>query len=65
MPTWHQLQAFKRNGWPRLAHPTKWSSYNPHGHLCVVRHESREVCMEYCKRTGNIPLPPDNEWSQK
>lgn len=55
MPTWHQLKA----GLPKLSHPTQWSSYNPQGHLCIVRHESREACLAYCERTGNVPLMPD------
>jgi hypothetical protein len=59
MPSWHQQKAWRRNGPPKLAHPTLWSSYNPDGHLCVMRHASREECTEYCKRTGNIPLAPD------
>ena len=60
MPTWHQQNAWRRDGFPKLSHPTKWSSYNPTGHLCVMRHESREACDIYCKNTGDIPLPPDN-----
>lgn len=56
MPSWHQLKA----GLPKLSHPTKWTSYNPRGHLSVMRHASREECIEYCKRTGDIPLAPDN-----
>ena len=60
MPSWHQKNAWKLNGFPKLSHPTQWSSYNPTGHLCVMRHESHEACMEYCKRTGNVPLAPDN-----
>ena len=59
MPSWHQQNAWRRDGPPKLSHPTLWSSYNPTGHLCVVRHESKEVCDTYCAKTGNIPLPPD------
>jgi hypothetical protein len=54
MATWHQQKA----GLPKLYHPTQWSSYNPSGHLSVMRHESEEACMTYCKNTGDIPLPP-------
>lgn len=60
MPSWHQQNAFRRDGVPELSHPTQWSSYNPQGHLSVMRHESREACMTYCAKTGDIPLPPDN-----
>lgn len=56
MPSWHQLKA----GLPKLSHPTQWSSYNPTGHLSVMRHASHDDCMEYCKRTGDVPLPPDS-----
>lgn len=59
MPTWHQ----ERNGHPLpvLYHPTKWRSYNPNGHLSVMTHESREVCEQYCKRSGDVPLAPSGE----
>lgn len=58
MPSWHQ----ERNGrtLPKLTHPTRWTSYNPVGHLTVMRHESVEACLAYCDKTGDIPLPPDN-----
>lgn len=56
MPSWHQLKA----GLPKLSHPTQWSSYNPTGHLSVMRHASHDDCIEYCKRTGDIPLAPGN-----
>lgn len=59
MPSWHQINGWRRNGMPKLSHPTQWSSYNPHGHLCVMRHASHEECMAYCAKTGDIPLPPD------
>lgn len=55
MPSWHQT----KHGLPRLSHPTQWTSYNPHGHLSVMRHATREECMAYCEKTGDIPLPPD------
>lgn len=55
MPTWHQEKA----GLPQLAHPTQWRSYNPSGHLCVMTHESKEACMKYCERTGDVPVPPN------
>ena len=61
MPTWHQL----KGGLPKLTHPTKWSSYNPTGHLSIMRHESKEACMGYCKKTGDVPLAPDNERKTK
>lgn len=56
MPSWHQLKA----GLPKLSHPTQWTSYNPTGHLSVMRHASHDECVAYCKRTGDIPLAPDN-----
>lgn len=58
MPTWHQ----ERPGHPlpKLTHPTQWSSYNPHGHLSVMRFASREECLAYCEKTGDVPLAPDN-----
>jgi hypothetical protein len=60
MPSWHQQNAWQREGFPKLSHPTQWSSYNPTGHLSVMRHESHEACVEYCKRTGDVPLPPES-----
>lgn len=54
MPSWHQLNA----GVPPLWHPTKWRSYNPEGHMCVMTHESEEACKAYCLRTGDVPVPP-------
>ena len=59
MATWHQERHGK--SLPVLGHPTKWSSYNPRGHLSVMRHESMEACMTYCKNTGDVPLPPTGE----
>lgn len=56
MPSWHQERPGQTL--PKLSHPTQWSSYNPQGHLSVMRHESREACMAYCNKTGDIPLPP-------
>jgi len=56
MATWHQLKA----GIPKLSHATKWTSYNPAGHLSVMRFECYEDCINYCNKTGDIPLPPDN-----
>lgn len=58
MPTWHQERAGKTL--PKLTHPTKWRCYNPTGHLSVMTFESKEACFEYCERTGDIPLAPDN-----
>lgn len=58
MPSWHQTNGWRRDGFPTLNHPTQWSSYNPHGHLSVMRHATREECMAYCAKTGDIPLPP-------
>jgi hypothetical protein len=60
MATWHQNNAFRRDGFPKLNHPTLWTSYNPTGHLSVMRHASHAECMEYCKNTGDNPLAPDN-----
>jgi len=56
MATWHQERA--GSPLPVLTHPTKWTSYNPHGHLSVMRHESYEACMAYCEKTGDVPLAP-------
>jgi hypothetical protein len=56
MSTWHQERAGKPL--PVLTHPTLWTSYNPRGHLSVMRHESYEACMAYCKKTGDVPLAP-------
>ncbi len=55
MATWHQLKV----GLPKLSHPTKWSSYNPKGHLSVMRFASYEDCIKYCNKTGDIPVKPD------
>jgi hypothetical protein len=62
MATWHQ----ERNGHalPKLTHPTLWRSYNPKGHLSIMTFESQEHCAVYCKKTGDIPLPPDNFYDQ-
>jgi hypothetical protein len=54
MATWHQQKA----GILQLAHATKWSSYNSKGHLSVMRFESKEQCMIYCNKTGDIPVAP-------
>lgn len=62
MPTWHQERPGKPL--PKLTHPTKWRSYNPTGHLSVMTHDSQHDCVEYCKRTGDVPLPPDNYQAQ-
>lgn len=58
MASWHQERPGRTL--PKLSHPTQWSSYNPQGHLSVMRHESLEACMAYCNKTGDVPLPPDN-----
>jgi hypothetical protein len=62
MASWHQERAGK--ALPKLSHPTKWSSYNPVGHLSVMRHENQESCMKYCKNTGDIPIAPDSDQSR-
>ena len=56
MGTWHQLKA----GLPVLYHETKWTAYNPKGHLSVMRFDTKEDCFLYCEKTGDIPLPPSN-----
>lgn len=58
MTTWHQ----ERNGkaLPKLTHESRWRSYNPKGHLSVMTFETAKACFEYCKKTGDIPLAPDN-----
>jgi hypothetical protein len=56
MATWHQ----KKAGLPILYHPTKWTAYNPTGHLSVMRFDTEKECMDYCKKTKDIPLPPTN-----
>ena len=63
MPSWHQ----ERPGHtlPKLSHPTQWSSYNPQGHLTVMRHESLEACVAYCNKTGDVILPPDTFYETK
>lgn len=58
MASWHQERS--GHALPKLSHPTQWTSYNPQGHLSVMRHESLEACMAYCNKTGDVPLPPDN-----
>jgi len=58
MPTWHQERPGKPL--PKLTHPTLWRSYNPSGHLSVMTFDSQKDCLEYCKRTGDVALPPDN-----
>ena len=57
MSTWHQER--KGRALPKLSHPIRWSSYNPTGHLCVMRHFTEDTCMAYCDKTGDIPVPPD------
>jgi len=56
MSTWHQERTGHKL--PVLSHPTKWSSYNPKGHLSVMRHLDQKSCMEYCNKTGDVPLAP-------
>ena len=58
MSAWHQ----ERSGHPlpKLQHQTKWRSYNPTGHLCVMTHGSEAECLAYCNRTGDVPVPPEN-----
>jgi len=54
MPTWHQA----RNPVP-LYHPTKWRAYDPRVEfLSLITFDTKEECMEYCARTGEIPLMP-------
>lgn len=60
MTTWHQDKA----GVPSLEHPTRWRSYNPAGHLCVMTHHDKDDCLAYCRRTGDIPVPPGNTRAQ-
>jgi hypothetical protein len=57
MPTWHQEREDKKL--PKLSHPVRWSSYNPTGQLSVMRHFTKDTCMTYCNKTGDIPVPPD------
>ena len=57
MPTWHQEREGKKL--PKLSHPVRWSSYNPTGQLSVIRHLTKDTCMTYCNKTGDIPVPPD------
>lgn len=57
MATWHQEKA----GLPVLYHETKWTAYNPKGHLSVMRFNTEAECMVYCNRTGDVPLPPTNK----
>lgn len=56
MPTWHQ----ERSGHPlpNLQHATKWRCYNPTGHLSVMTFDSKDACLAYCNRTGDVPVPP-------
>ena len=58
MPSWHQERQGKPL--PKLTHATKWRSYNPTGHLSVMTFDSKDECLAYCNRTGDIPMPPDN-----
>jgi hypothetical protein len=54
MSSWHQQNA----GLPVLYHATKWTAYNPKGHLSVMRFDTKEDCMKYCNKTGDTPLAP-------
>lgn len=56
MSTWHQER--KDHPLPKLWHPAKWRSYNPKGHLSVMTHESKEACIKYCDKTGDVPVAP-------
>jgi len=56
MASWHQ----EKVGLPSLNHPTLWRSYNPKGHLCVMTFSSYQDCLNYCNKTGDIPVPPLN-----
>ena len=61
MPSWHQ----QKSGTPYLAHPTKWRCYNPQGHLSVMTFDSERHCLEYCGKTGDVPIPPTNTAPKK
>ena len=54
MNNWHQQKA----GLPVLYHATKWTAYNPKGHLSVMRFDTKEDCIKYCNKTGDTPLAP-------
>ncbi len=59
MSTWHQERPGKPL--PNLQHATRWRSYNPRGHLSVTTHETREACLAFCEKTGEVPVPPVNK----
>jgi hypothetical protein len=53
MATWHQEQSL-----PTLYHATKWTCYNPSGHLSVMRFDDAESAQKYADNTGDVILPP-------
>lgn len=57
MATDHQNTAIKRDGLV-LYHPTKWTAYNPVGHLGVMRFDTHEAALKYAGATGDTLLPP-------
>lgn len=56
--SWHQQQAFKRNGPPQLQHDTKWTCYPSSGFLSLMRFDKREDAETYSKNTGESICPP-------
>lgn len=58
--SWHQQQAFKRDGFPKLSHSEYWTCYNTKGHLSVIRFETKEQAETYSQNTGDSIIPPDN-----
>lgn len=54
MSTWHQERG--GHSLPKLCHPTLWRSYNPKGHLGVMTFSTKEECLKYCEKTGDIPV---------
>lgn len=60
MATWHQQQAFKRNGAPDLSHATLWTCASSTGHLGVIRFATYAEAKAYCDKTGDYIIPPRN-----
>lgn len=56
--SWHQQQAFKRNGPPQLQHETKWTCYPASGFLALTRFDTEEEANQYASKTGERVVPP-------
>jgi len=57
--SWHRERAIAVANL-KLYHKTLWTALSTRNGMSVMRFESRKACLEYCERTGAVPLPPEN-----